>query len=333
MLRVEQVSKRFAQRGFADTLRRRPPRVINALTDVSLDVAVGECTALLGPNGAGKTTLLNICAGLVRPDAGTVCIAGRRYPKQLRTALGDIGLVTTSDRSFFWRLSGRQNLHFFAALHGIDPIAARHRAQELLEIFGLRAHADRLYLSYSTGMKKRLALARALLHDPSVLLLDEATNGLDAEGTEQLLDVIRELVIGRGRAAVWATHRSEEVPALCDSVVVLLGGRICYRNTVDGFSHSLQRGSGARVELRRPEHASAAVAAVLARHGVVGTERPGGLVLVLPPEVGDAVTSVLLGELLKAGAHLDRIEEDRPSLADLFSRLREDEREHPGEVS
>ncbi len=322
MLRIENVSKRFTQRGLVDTLRRRPPRAVQALHGVSIEVKMGACVALLGPNGAGKTTLMGICAGLIYPDAGHVEVLGCRYPKKRTEALRRVGMVTTSDRSFFWRLSGRQNLHFFAALQGIEPAEAQRRSHELLQTFGLSAHADRRYLSYSTGMKKRLALARALLHDPSVLLLDEATNGLDAEGAEQLLESIRELVIDRGKAVLWATHRSEEIGVICDAVVVLIEGQVRYRDTIPAFLRFQHEGSGLRLELRGAGGAPDPIERVLRRHELSGRDRPEGLQIIVPPGRGDEAISSLLRDLLDAGARLDRLQEERPSLARLFERLR-----------
>jgi len=326
MLRIDNVSKQFARGGLLDALRGTTGDPVQALAGVSISVDMGECVALLGPNGAGKTTLMSICAGLIRPDEGAVEVAGHRYPDRLSAALGEIGLVTTSDRSFFWRLTGRQNLHFFAALQGIEPEPARRRTTELLTTFGLAHAADRRYLSYSTGMKKRLALARALLHDPQVLLLDEATNGLDAEGTDRLVGLVRDLVIDRGKAVLWATHRSEEVPALCDAVIVLVQGKVCYRDSVAAFLQLLHRGSGLRVEIQRPASAHTAIDAALERLDLVGQQGPTGFAFVVPPGLEDTAVSALMRDLLDAGARIDRVEGDRPSLADLFDRLREGDR-------
>ncbi len=190
---------------------------------------------LLGPNRAGKTTLIKVICDLVRADSGSIEIAGIPVPRCAGHALRHVGLVTTDERSFFWRLTGLQNLLFYAALQDVPRRIARRRCPELMERFGLTPARDSRFLTYSSGMKKRLAIARALLHDPALLLMDEATTSLDAEATEQVLDWVRGEAVSGARAVLWATHRPEEVERLSDRVALLIQGRIRFLGDLGGF--------------------------------------------------------------------------------------------------
>lgn len=220
MLSLSGVSKEFPITNWNLFAKRE---AVRALDDVSFEVRAGSVTALLGPNGAGKTTLIKIICGLILADRGTAKIG----TVESGTAEGKskTGLVTADDRSFFWRLNGQRNLEFFASLYDLSTSEASARIEELLSEFGLEGHAHRLIRTYSTGMKKRLALARAFMHDPDLLLMDESTNGLDAQGTEDLINLVRAKAEKGNKAVVWATHRFEEVSQLCDQVVVLINGR------------------------------------------------------------------------------------------------------------
>jgi ABC-2 type transport system ATP-binding protein len=190
-----------------------------ALGGVDLEVRPGEIHALLGPNGAGKTTLTRIICGLVDPDAGSV------------QRSGTVGLVPSGDRTFYLRLSGRENLIFFGRLNGQRTREAKRHAEELLEAVGL-AEAARVPVGrYSHGMQKRLSVARALLTDPSLLLVDEATHDLDPAGAVQVRTLVEQLA-GRGTAVLWTTQRVEEIRGFAHSVSFLHKGTMCFAGTV-----------------------------------------------------------------------------------------------------
>jgi ABC-2 type transport system ATP-binding protein len=200
-----------------------------ALRDASLIVQPGEIRALLGPNGAGKTTLLRILAGLVEPSSGEVSVLGRQRPGRARRAR--VGLVPASDRSFYLRISGLENLVFFSRLHGMRRRLATTRSREVLDLVGLAEAADRRVGVYSHGMQKRLAVARALLTDPPLLLVDEATHDLDPEGGQRIRALIRGAA-DRGAAVVWATQRLDEIRGFADSATVLRRGEARFAGTV-----------------------------------------------------------------------------------------------------
>ena len=204
------VTRRFGTRTAAD--------------DLGLTVAAGEIVALLGPNGAGKSTVTRICAGLVRPDTGTATVAGAPAGER-RDA---VGLLLSEDRAWYWRLSGRANLEFFAILHGLPRPRARERADEVLGAVDLDDAGDRRVGEYSSGMRARLALARALVPRPEVLLLDEPTRSLDPLAAIAFRDLVR-AEAARGAAILLTTHDLHEAADVADRVLVLHRGRIVAR--------------------------------------------------------------------------------------------------------
>jgi ABC-2 type transport system ATP-binding protein len=203
-----------------------------ALQDLSMTVERGRVHALLGPNGAGKTTLLRILAGLVQPDEGEVLVEGFIWGELAdRRARRLFGLVPSGDRSFYLRISALENLMFFARLQGLRRRGAAERARECLQAVGLEAAARKPVGAYSHGMQKRLSFARALLVDPPVLLVDEATHDLDPQGAR----LIKELAVERARngtAILWATQRVDEIRAFADHVTLLDRGRVRFAGSV-----------------------------------------------------------------------------------------------------
>jgi len=206
---------------------RRGAGEVTALRDVDLTIHEGEIFGLVGRNGQGKTTLVKSIAALLLPTFGTIRVFGRDIGREDRAVKREIGLVTSDERSFYWRLSGRQNLLFFARLNGMDGAAAKGRIDELFAMFDLEELAHRPFHEYSNGNKQRLALARALLNDPSLLLLDEPTRSLDPIAAAELRREIRERIGSSGRKTVLITsHNLAEVEELCGRVAILSRGEI-----------------------------------------------------------------------------------------------------------
>jgi ABC-2 type transport system ATP-binding protein len=200
---------------------------VTALSGVSFEVAEHEIVCVMGPNGAGKSTLVRILGGLLLPSSGEARVAGIDAGAGTSEFRRRVAFVVGDERSFHYRVSGRTNLHYFAALHGLAPAVARRRAGELLERVGLGAAADRRYREYSRGMRQRLAIARGLLGDPRVMLLDEPTLGLDPKGARDLRLFLREEVIrGAGRTAIVCSNDPTEARAMADRVLFLEGGRL-----------------------------------------------------------------------------------------------------------
>lgn len=202
-----------------------------ALVDVSLTVAVGQIHALLGLNGAGKTTLLRVLSGLLRPDRGSVSIFGADGTRDSRAQRRYVGLVPSGDRSFYLRISGMENLVFFARLHGLRRSAAKKKATEVLASVGLEDVARVPVGEYSHGMQKRLSVARALLTSPRVLLVDEATHDLDPNAARVVRELVQQIA-SEGAAVVWATQRIDEIRGLAHEVTLLRAGEVCYAGSV-----------------------------------------------------------------------------------------------------
>lgn len=203
-------------------VRRRFEEAL-ALDDVSLAVPAGEIHALLGPNGAGKTTLLRILAGLLAPSEGSVRILGDDAFERRRAIRSRVGLVPSGDRTFYLRISGLENLVFFARLYGLSRKQALARAREVLAWVGLEGAARKRVGLYSHGMQKRLSIARAFLTDPALLLVDEATHDLDPEGSRTVRELVAD-VAEQGAAVVWATQRLDEIRGFAHRVTLLSQG-------------------------------------------------------------------------------------------------------------
>jgi ABC-2 type transport system ATP-binding protein len=213
-IRVEAVGKSFGS--------------VRALDGVTLSVDPGEVVALVGPNGAGKSTLIRILGTTVLPDDGSASIGGRDVVADPVGARRACGLMLGEERSWYWRISGRRNLEFFCALHGLAREDARERAAILLDSFGLTDAADRRVGGYSAGMRARLSLGRALIADPPFLLLDEPTRNLDPVGSAKFRDTVMRLADERATAVLVATHELHEAAQLATRTVALSRGRIAF---------------------------------------------------------------------------------------------------------
>jgi ABC-2 type transport system ATP-binding protein len=211
-----------------------------ALSGVSLEVQAGKFFGLLGPNGAGKTTLINSVVSLVRPDSGSVEVFGRDAYSEFREARRMIG-VSPQEINLDRFLTVEETLIFHAGYYGVPKQKARERAEELLERFGLADRRDQRTNTLSGGMKRRVLFARALIHDPKVLFLDEPTAGVDVELRYKLWGYIRELNRG-GMTILLTTHYLEEAEALCEEIALINGGNIVAR----GSSEDLKRDYQAR---------------------------------------------------------------------------------------
>lgn len=210
MIEVNDLYKRFGQ--------------VQAVAGVSFSARDGEVTGVLGPNGAGKTTSLRMITGLVHPDQGQVSVDGldpARDPLAVRRRLG----VLPDARGLYRRLTARENLEYFGALQGMSRQDCRHRADILIRQLQMEAIADRPTEGFSNGQRVKVAIGRALIHDPQNVLLDEPTNGLDIMSIRALRGFISELA-AQGRAVVLSTHVMQEVAALCQRIVIIGHGRV-----------------------------------------------------------------------------------------------------------
>jgi len=214
--------------GLVKTFRSRSGArgdAVRALAGATLRVEPGEIVALSGRNGSGKTTLLKILATLVTPDAGVVRVGGFSWENG-REIRRRVGLLTADERSFYWRLTGRQNLRFFASLHGLSRARGASVIADLERRFAMEAYIDRRFDTYSSGMKQTLALTRAWLHDPGVLLLDEPTRSLDEQSVERLFLFLRARAKDHACAILFVTHHRDEAKRWANRVLHIDGGAI-----------------------------------------------------------------------------------------------------------
>ena len=216
------LTKRFARtKGFMDLLHPLRRKEITAIEDVNLKIKKGELFGVLGPNGAGKTTLIKMLCTLILPTSGTASVNGYDIVDEGDEVRASIGLVTGEERSFYWRLSGRQNLEFFASLHGFSSSDAHRKVDELLDIVDMVDKADDRFHNYSTGMKQRMAIARGLLNDPDILFMDEPTKSLDPDAARRLQEFIKRLVKDQKKTVFLSTHHLDEAEHLCDRIVII----------------------------------------------------------------------------------------------------------------
>jgi sodium transport system ATP-binding protein len=204
-----------------------------AVDDVSFIARDGEITGLLGPNGAGKTTTLRMLYTLMRPDAGEILIDGRDAllePLAVRRLMG----VLPDSRGLYKRLTARENMEYFAALHGMNAAEARARCDALIATLGMQDIAARRTSGFSQGERVKTAIARALVHGPRNVLLDEPTNGLDVTATRSLREFLRGLKASGG-CILLSTHLMQEVAALCDRIVIIAHGRVVADGTADAL--------------------------------------------------------------------------------------------------
>lgn len=217
---------------------RNEPTV--ALRNISLSVSSGCVLAVLGPNGSGKTTLLKLISTMLLPDAGRVLVNGADTSSQPQQVRSRIGFAVANERSFFPRLTARENLDFFAALDDVHRKSRKARIEIMLARAGLLDAADTLVMKFSAGMYQRLAIARALIKQPAVLLLDEPTRSLDPAATKDIWGLVRELSAD-GTTIVIASHNFQEVAAVADSVAVLQQGELTVHREITGINPEQMR--------------------------------------------------------------------------------------------
>jgi ABC-2 type transport system ATP-binding protein len=218
-----------------------------AVDGVSLTAGEGETVGLLGPNGAGKTTTVSIIAGLIRPNRGEVLIEGRRLAGDTDPVKRRIGLVP-QDLALYDELPARDNLALFGALYGLDRATLKSAMAEVLDLVGLADRAKDKVGTFSGGMKRRLNLAAALMHDPQILLLDEPTVGVDPQSRNAIFDNL-ETLKSRGKTLIYTTHYMEEAERLCDRIVIIDHGRVIANDTLQGLYHMLPVSNVLVVEL------------------------------------------------------------------------------------
>lgn len=320
-IEVRELSKSYpVQRPLRSLLRRRIQSDSRlALDRISFSMAQGEVLGLLGPNGAGKTTLINILCTLLTPTSGEVRVGGHDLRTSSEQARKLVGLVTSNERSFYWRLTGRQNLRFFAKLYHVSDDDADRRIAEFLEVLDLADFADQRFDSYSTGIRQRFAFARALLHKPHILFMDEPTKGLDPNASRSLLQFIQERILKLWRPTIIITsHNLTEIETLCDRVAILDHGRLLRIGTIGELARSIRSYEAYAVQVVGADQKMLeGLGALLGPDRVLIRE---GSALTLELGLGDGNRSLsrALQYILDHGVEIRRCEPMEVSLADVF---------------
>jgi ABC-2 type transport system ATP-binding protein len=229
------------RRTILQRLRREPDKRerFRAVDDIDLLVEPGEIFGLLGPNGAGKTTTMKMLATLLIPTSGTIRVLGIDPLERPREVRARLGAMLSGERSLYMKLTGRENLEYFAALYHVPPSETKARIARVLAAAKLADRAEDYVERYSTGMRQRLALARALLPDPPLVVLDEPTVGLDPQASRDLRDRVRELK-AQGRTVLLTTHYMEEADQLCDRIAIIDHGRIVALDTPAALKRTIR---------------------------------------------------------------------------------------------
>lgn len=282
-------------------------KLIEAVRDVSLNIAAKEVLAFLGPNGAGKTTTIKMIAGLILPDQGGVRIAGRN-PHFDSQAIRKLGAVLEGNRNLYWRLTPEENLEYFGVLRGLSRLVARRRSQELLERFDLLPKRRTTVQTLSRGMQQKLAIAVALMHQPQLLLLDEPTLGLDVEATESVKSLVREIA-KEGCAILLTTHQLNIAEELSDRVAIINQGEIIAEEPTEELIRQFS-GTAYSLELENNLDANRA-RKIEALGGVVQAKN----IYLTKPETLYQVFDIL------QPLPLVRVEKDQANLTEIFLKL------------
>jgi len=302
---------------------RRTPKETLAVDHVNFSIDRGELFGLLGPNGAGKTTTVKMLATLLEPTSGTAFVEGFNVVKQPRKVQERINMVTGGERMLYFRLTGRENLRYFSDLYGVPRDVAQRRIRNILEMVGMTGRENDYVEQYSKGMRQRLQIARGLVNDPLVLLLDEPTIGLDPHIARDIRAFVREeLVRKRGKTVLLTTHYMHEAEELCDRVAIIDRGRIVALDTPERLKDSVSKETSLRLTvlgdisklellLKKAEGVSA--------YSVHQEESGDVTATILTKDESSA--STVISEMLRASVIVRRLETRKPTLEDVFIKL------------
>lgn len=303
MLEARNLAKRFGE--------------VQAVEDVSLRIGAGESVGLLGPNGAGKSTTVAMLCGLLSPDRGEVLVDGQRLRGGADPAKGKIGLVP-QELALVEELSARANLEFFGALQGLGGRALRLAIDDCLDLVGLTGRATSCVRTFSGGMKRRLNLAAALLHDPEVLILDEPTVGVDPQSRNAIFDGLERLQ-SAGKAILYTTHYMEEAERLCGRLVIVDHGRVLADGRLDDLRARFAGGHRLIIQLEGVGSDGSCLGPIRSMPGVLGAESGDGRLLIDLAEL--SMTPRVLDRLGEQGVAYSGVSCERRSLESIFLDL------------
>ncbi len=287
------------------------------MDDVSFEVRSGETVGLLGPNGAGKTTTLAMMSGISKPDGGSVSFQGQRIHQDANALKKRVGLVP-QDLALFEELSAWANLELFGGLYGLSGAALARRAEDALSLVGLDNRRRDRVKEFSGGMKRRLNIAAALLHNPELILLDEPTVGVDPQSRNAIFENLEELK-RRGKTLVYTTHYMEEAERLCDRIVIIDHGKVLADDTVRGLYRRLPASQSVALDLEPPADENL-LAGLAAMPGISAVLATAGGVRFDTVDFG-AQLARALEHIAGGGARVTSVKTGHSSLEDVFIAL------------
>ncbi len=303
--------------------KKDPKPLFTAVDGIDLDIRQGEVFGLLGPNGAGKSTTIRMLCTLLEPTSGTATVNGYDINHQANQVRHSLGTVLAGERSIYWKLTGRENLQYFAALYHIPPQQAKQRIDQLLNQMEISEKADELVEKYSTGMKQRIAISKALLSKPPILLFDEPTLGLDPQAARKVRELVRELK-QQGHTILLTTHYMEEADQLSDRIGIIDQGKIIALDTPENLKDQIKQQEVIRMEISGwvPELAEKIKNDQRIHHFLSTPKENESLVEVsLHTENSRAVLPNLIETINFNGTHLVNMNIVKPSLEDVFINL------------
>ena len=304
MLCITHLQKRFGDRVAVD--------------DVSFEVRAGETLGLLGPNGAGKTTTLSIMSGLARPDKGSVSFQGQAVHQDANHLKRRVGLVP-QELALYDELSAWANLELFGGLYGLAGEQLAHRAEEALTLVGLENRRGDRVKGFSGGMKRRLNIAGALLHDPELILLDEPTVGVDPQSRNAIFENLEELK-RRGKTLLYTTHYMEEAERLCDRIVIIDHGRVIANDTVRGLYRRLPASRAVSLEIDGASADESLLSGLAALPGISSVQRTAGGVRIETDDFGAPLAGAL-EHIAGRGLRVTSVQTGQMNLEDVFIAL------------
>ena len=316
---VQLLSKVFETR--EGPVFRKTTRSLVAVDGISFSVPKSEIFGLLGPNGAGKTTTIKMLCTLITPSSGDAFVNGFSVMKDQQKVRANLGVMLTGERTLYWKLTGRENLEYFAALYHMDQSYAKKRIEELLDLVGLKERESTLVENYSTGMRIRLSFAKALLNEAPVLLFDEPTASLDPQSSRLIRDLIRGLK-EKGHAIILTTHNMEEADLLSDRVAIIDRGKIVMLGPPAELKEKVKSNDIIEIEARNiSEHVSEALESFsevskVAISTADAAEEKG--LLRIHAQKGKEVLPKILEYLVRKNTTITKVSFIEPTLEDVF---------------
>lgn len=311
------------QKGVQEERIQNEGKKFIAVENVNFSINRGEIFGLLGPNGAGKTTTIKMISTLLEPSAGRVLVNDLDVVREPRRVRQTLGTVLSGERSIYWKLTGRENLEYFGALYGMSRKEARRRTTVLLEKLELTKRGDELVESYSSGMKQRIALGKALIAEPQILLLDEPTVGLDPQAARRLREIVLELK-AEGKTILLTTHYMEEADILSDRIAIIDQGKIIALDTPEMLKKQISEHSviellvkGFTEEIKDKLYKFAAIEQVLVRYD----QDQEAWRITLHSINGDNTIAEIIKILTAEKISIQNVNVQEPSLEDVFIHL------------